>query len=546
MIRKPFFNPCIMMNNSHEQQYIHNGKERENHVNIMDSEINTGSDVTILYTNQLDSVNEQEEIINKVSSLKYLLENDLKGADLKWSLFVAACNTYRYNTCLKPFPPMYMKKKCKDIDALRRAIELIPPLTVILKALQEPDVYERHGTTIDLLYWVLIHLRDPYIKSISKDHYKAILKKVPSEISLAAPNLIFQVAKSRQSASEEKWKSIAQDCRTFYAYHGSRLENFHSIIHYGLQQSMCKRSLFGEGIYLSSELGVSLPYSRVGYGWGGSILGSEMSCIALCELVNHVDVRSSDTELVAETMARYSLGGRVPNKYYLVTNSELVRVRYLLVYSQEVHTTRSINNRGLLAWFKQHTFLTCVLGYVVLLTSVGLTQFAQKVENVDQEDHKNPALVSIYIDEIYKYLRTLESKYCVKEGYLKGQEVTPKMRSILVDWLIEVHQHFCLLQETLYLTVAIIDRFLQAFHSIDKKRLQLVGITAMFIARKYEETVSPNIDNLVYITDDSYTKKEIFQMEVLIMKTLDYSLGRPLPLHFLRRYSKERLSLCII
>ncbi|XP_076644296.1 protein mono-ADP-ribosyltransferase PARP16-like isoform X2 [Halictus rubicundus] len=391
MIRNLFFNLCIMMNNSHEQQYIHNGKEkeRENHVNIMDSKINTGSDVNILYTNQVDSVNQQEEIINKVSSLKFLLENDLKGADLKWSLFVAACNTYRYDTCLKPFPPMYIKNECKDIDALRKVIELVPPLTVILKALQEPEVYQKFGTNIELLYWVLIRLGDHYIKSINKDCYEAILRKVPSEISVAAPNLIFQVVKARQSTSEEKWKSIAQDCRTFYAYHGSRLENFHSIIHYGLQQSMCKKSVFGKGIYLSSELGVSLPYSPVGYGWGGSVLGSEMSCIALCELVNHVDVKSRDTENNAETMARDSLGGSVPNKYYLVTNSELVRVRYLLVYSQEVQTTRSINNRGLLAWFKHHKFLTFVLGYVVLLTSVGLTHnkqiekyyklFAQKV-----------------------------------------------------------------------------------------------------------------------------------------------------------------------
>lgn len=56
-----------------------------------------------------------------------------------------------------------------------------------------------------------------------------------------------------------------------------------------------QKSLFGKGIYLSSELGVSLPYSPVGYGWGGSVLGSEMSCIALCELINHADVKIGDS-----------------------------------------------------------------------------------------------------------------------------------------------------------------------------------------------------------------------------------------------------------
>jgi len=56
-----------------------------------------------------------------------------------------------------------------------------------------------------------------------------------------------------------------------------------------------QRSEFGKGIYFSSELGVSLPYSPVGYGWGGSLLGSEISCIALCELINHPDVKRGDS-----------------------------------------------------------------------------------------------------------------------------------------------------------------------------------------------------------------------------------------------------------
>lgn len=70
--------------------------------------------------------------------------------------------------------------------------------------------------------------------------YDSILNKVPLEVPVSAPNLIFQVASAKQSAPEEKWKSSANGHSTFYAYHGSRLENFHSIMHYGLQQNMCK------------------------------------------------------------------------------------------------------------------------------------------------------------------------------------------------------------------------------------------------------------------------------------------------------------------
>lgn len=62
-------------------------------------------------------------------------------------------------------------------------------------------------------------------------------------MQVAAPNLIFQIASAKQSTAEEKWKSNGQGYSTLYAYHGSRLENFHSILHYGLQQNMCKVKL---------------------------------------------------------------------------------------------------------------------------------------------------------------------------------------------------------------------------------------------------------------------------------------------------------------
>ena len=84
-----------------------------------------------------------------------------------------------------------------------------------------------------------------------------------------------------------------------------------------------------------------------------------------------------------------------------------------------------------------------------------------EIEDIDEEDKENPSLVSIYSNNIYEYLRTLESMYPISKGYLSGQEVTPKMRSVLIDWLVDVHQQFHLMQETLYLTVATIDRFLQ-------------------------------------------------------------------------------------
>jgi len=120
---------------------------------------------------------------------------------------------------------------------------------------------------------------------------------------------------------------------------------------------------------------------------------------------------------------------------------------------------------------------------------------------------------------------------------LEGKDVTGRMRSILVDWLSQVHIRFHLLPETMYMTVALIDRFLQEV-AVPKEKLQLVGVTAMFVASKYEEMYAPEIADFCYITDNSCSKQDIRIMECMLLRTLGFNLGRPLPIHFLRRYSK--------
>ncbi|XP_005393891.1 PREDICTED: G2/mitotic-specific cyclin-B2 isoform X1 [Chinchilla lanigera] len=160
-----------------------------------------------------------------------------------------------------------------------------------------------------------------------------------------------------------------------------------------------------------------------------------------------------------------------------------------------------------------------------------------KVEDIDTEDWENPQLCSDYVKDIYQYLRQLEVLQSISPRFLDGRDINGRMRAILVDWLVQVHSKFRLLQETLYMCVAIMDRFLQA-QPVSRKKLQLVGITALLLASKYEEMFSPNIEDFVYITDNAYTSAQIREMETLILKELKFELGRPLPLHFLRRASK--------
>lgn len=115
------------------------------------------------------------------------------------------------------------------------------------------------------------------------------------------------------------------------------------------------------------------------------------------------------------------------------------------------------------------------------------------------------------------------------------KDVNPSMREILTDWLIEVHLKFKLLPETLFLTVNLIDRYLSTT-SIYRNKLQLVGVTAMLIASKYEEIYPPIVSDFVYITDNAYTREEILKMEERMLTGLQFGIHFTSPFRFLERF----------
>jgi len=131
-----------------------------------------------------------------------------------------------------------------------------------------------------------------------------------------------------------------------------------------------------------------------------------------------------------------------------------------------------------------------------------------------------------------------KEKDSVDPAYINNQvDVNEKMRAILVDWLVEVHRMFKLLPETLFLSISLIDRYLSVTQ-ISREKLQLVGVTAMLIASKYEEIYAPECNDFVYISDGAYTKQQILKMEQTLLNTLNFNITHPSSLHFLRRYSK--------
>jgi cyclin B len=150
--------------------------------------------------------------------------------------------------------------------------------------------------------------------------------------------------------------------------------------------------------------------------------------------------------------------------------------------------------------------------------------------------------IAEYTSEIFGQLFRDEALFLPDANYIETQtEINGKMRGILVDWLVEVHMKYRSRPETLYLTINLIDRFLSRI-AILRKRLQLVGVVAMFIASKFEEITPPEVADFVYITDNAYTKEDILQMECSMLTALNFHIVVPTAAHFLDRLQQANRS----
>jgi len=146
----------------------------------------------------------------------------------------------------------------------------------------------------------------------------------------------------------------------------------------------------------------------------------------------------------------------------------------------------------------------------------------------------DPSLLD-YQHNIEEHIFALEQANPPK---LEGTELTEKMRAILIDWLVDVHAKLNLKSETFYLTVNIIDKYL-SITTTSKRTLQLLGITSLLIASKYEEIQPPKVNTLAYLTNNTYTNEEILKMEQNVLKVLDFSVAMPSNYNFLQRFVEE-------
>ncbi|VAH03766.1 cyclin-A1-4-like isoform X1 [Triticum dicoccoides] len=150
---------------------------------------------------------------------------------------------------------------------------------------------------------------------------------------------------------------------------------------------------------------------------------------------------------------------------------------------------------------------------------------------------KDPELCSTLTCDIYKHLREAETKKRPSPDFLETtqKDIDASMRAVLIDWLVEVTEEYRLVPETLYLTVSYIDRYLSS-KEINRDKLQLLGVACLLIAAKYEEICPPQVEELCYITDNTYIKDEVLRMEASILGCLKFEMTAPTGKCFLRRF----------
>ncbi len=124
-----------------------------------------------------------------------------------------------------------------------------------------------------------------------------------------------------------------------------------------------------------------------------------------------------------------------------------------------------------------------------------------------------------YMSEIEAYIQRLDDTYNVNvltKLFTKSSdstEVTLDMRKILVKWIVQVAEKFKANQETVHISIQIIDYILVFSHrKITKTNFQLLGISALFVASKYNEIYTPEAKKYIYVCDGLYTLEDLFGM----------------------------------
>ncbi|KNC20927.1 hypothetical protein FF38_00292 [Lucilia cuprina] len=297
------------------------------------------------------------EYLNKAQTLQYALETDLVACDAKWTLFVAAALSYRYDSVLKPFPPQFSAEQtgCK-IDILMSVINDTPKLRVILQNLMEQNYTEINREVTDLLYWVLIEMREPALRLVEGEELYSLLTSIDEKALKFKPTHVFEVQALTGFHSEVAFRNRTLNLPLKLAFMGNKFDNYFNILQNGFTQYPENNKNYLE---LTTDLKKSLQHSPNCAAWGASQCGSIIACTAICEFALDAEMDSIIPDKQSKSCVNIQL-----------RNLENIRVRYLIFYGKRF-PRRHLPKRRFLSWIFHHKYSLSLISYMLFLLSIG-------------------------------------------------------------------------------------------------------------------------------------------------------------------------------
>lgn len=258
------------------------------------------------------------------------IERDPLACDVLISLFTSALMSYRSDSLIRPFPKPFMTEAGeRDVARLKTTAEGLPTVS----ELQHPSAAEEA-----LLGW-LLKPRGQMVVSRSPTLYESIQGVTGTSSYKVKPDCIVQLLEIDDGESTSAFEKLKAMHGSIIGYHGTGLENVHSILRNGFLNHFNTTALYGEGTYLSTDLSVAVGFCSSGKAWNRSKLGNKLSCVIVCEIIKHPGVRLPGTRAKPDVDRASTIGGEhVPESYIIVENNDLVRPKYLFIYVD--HTAR--------------------------------------------------------------------------------------------------------------------------------------------------------------------------------------------------------------
>jgi hypothetical protein len=267
--------------------------------------------------------------------------------DFLLSLFCAALFSYRRASVCDPVPVYFISEKINEKNFGEIELCLKHFLDVHSLSAHPQEISKLSMKSLMLLDWIINPEFDGLsLKCISLSEFKQKFeddKPIPPYLE---PNYVFEITYKDFHDSYERFCCFKQQYRISYGYHGSPLENIHSILRNGLDVTYAKESsLYGAGIYLSTDRDVAFNFLKYGQNFvPNSRLGDQLGCLVCCEILHHPDVKFSETTMKQTQSIRSLSRPENPRGYVVVPCSDYVLIKYVLVYCNKTSRAKKKRN----------------------------------------------------------------------------------------------------------------------------------------------------------------------------------------------------------